>query len=97
MSSTSLWLPIIVAAGIVLLANLVIWMVPSPHKDDWPMRPDEEGRVDAMRKACVQKGRSGALVHGPPTDSLSMTVARSGSDGRRTRERTADDRLEGNS
>ena len=52
----SLWLPILVSAAIVFVASSVIHMLLPVHKGDYRKLPDEDGVMEALRKAGVGPG-----------------------------------------
>ena len=52
----SLWVPILLSAVIVFVASSVIHMLLPIHKSDFRKLPDEDGVMDALRKAGVGPG-----------------------------------------
>ena len=52
----SLWVPILLSAVIVFVASSVIHMLLPIHKGDFRKLPDEDGVMDALRKAGVGPG-----------------------------------------
>ncbi len=52
----SLWVPILLSAVIVFVASSIIHMLLPIHKNDFRKLPDEEGVMDALRKAGVGPG-----------------------------------------
>ena len=55
-SVASLWLPILVSAGIVFAVSSVIHMVLTYHKSDMGPLPDEAGAADALRPLDIPPG-----------------------------------------
>ena len=53
---TALWLPIILAAGIVFFASFVMHMLLPYHHGDYKRLPDEEKVTAAIREAGVTRG-----------------------------------------
>ena len=55
-SVASLWLPVLVSAGIVFAVSSVIHMVLTYHKSDMGPLPDEAGVADALRPLDIPPG-----------------------------------------
>jgi Flp pilus assembly protein TadB len=53
---TQLWLPIVVSAVFVFVASSLIHMVLPYHRSDYGKLPEEDGFMDALRKAGVPSG-----------------------------------------
>ena len=53
----SLWLPILLSAGIVWIASAVIWMVLPHHKKDYQGLPDEDAARAALRPQNLGPGQ----------------------------------------
>lgn len=53
---TSLWLPIFVSAIVVFIASSVIHMAPLWHKHDYPMLPNQDAALDALRPLAIPPG-----------------------------------------
>jgi len=52
----SLWVPILVSAVIVFVVSSILHMVLPVHRSDYRKLPDENGVMDALRKAGVGPG-----------------------------------------
>ncbi len=52
----SLWLPILLSAVIVFVASSVIHMMLAYHRSDYRKLPDEDGVMDALRRAGIPPG-----------------------------------------
>ncbi|MDH3611783.1 MAG: hypothetical protein OEU90_11800 [Gammaproteobacteria bacterium] len=48
-SLMSLWLPIVVSAGVVFMASSAIWMLLKYHDSDWHKLPDEDAARAALK------------------------------------------------
>ena len=55
-SFASLWLPVLLSAGLVFVASSVIHMVLTYHKSDSGPLPDEAGVADALRPLDIPPG-----------------------------------------
>ena len=55
-SVASLWLPVLVSAGIVFVVSSVIHMLLTYHKSDMGPLPDEAGVADALRPLDIPPG-----------------------------------------
>jgi len=53
---TALWLPILVSAVIVFVASSIIHMAPLWHKSDYPLLPNQDAIVDALRPLNIPPG-----------------------------------------
>lgn len=53
----SLWLPVLVSAGLVWIASAIMWMVLPHHKSDFKGLPDEASAADALRKQKLAPGQ----------------------------------------
>jgi hypothetical protein len=52
----SLWLPILVSAGIVFVVSSIIHMAPLWHKNDYPKVPNEDQVRNALRPLAIPPG-----------------------------------------
>jgi hypothetical protein len=56
LSITSLWLPIVLAAGLVFIASSIIHMGPFWHRRDYQAVPGEAQLMDALRPLAIPPG-----------------------------------------
>ncbi len=52
----TLWLPILLSAGIVWIASAIVWMALPHHKRDYVALPDEDAFIDHIRKSGIRPG-----------------------------------------
>jgi len=53
----TLWLPVLVSAGVVWIASAILHMVLPHHKSDFKGLPDEGAAADALRKQKIAPGQ----------------------------------------
>ena len=52
----TLWLPILISAGIVFIVSSIIHMLSLWHKSDYPKMPNEDKVMDALRPLAIPPG-----------------------------------------
>lgn len=55
----SLWLPILVSAGVVWIASAIAWMALPHHAKDWKSLPNEAAFMEALGKLGIPAGQYG--------------------------------------
>ncbi|MGZ4778158.1 MAG: hypothetical protein ACXV5L_03125 [Thermoanaerobaculia bacterium] len=53
---TALWLPILVSSVIVFVASSIIHMAPLWHRTDFPLMPNQDAVMDALRPLAIPPG-----------------------------------------